>query len=227
MLVALVKPGIYVHAKRAWSKNTVSEAVQPWLLESRHHAIDLSISKQSALFFGDSLTVGLAVSEVTKSSVNFGADHETTQTLANRISNYKSVLLEGESILLIGVNDIGRLEPDITLKNLDTILSKLTKNRTLVVYGIFPVDENASKALEGFNGKITELNIGLEVLTNKYKNASYRSINKFLADSRGNLKKKYHVGDGVHLTHHGYRHWILDLRSTLVESNDPCDDIQP
>lgn len=218
LIIAIMEPGILVHAKRIWASNSAANKNEISLLENRHRAIDKSLSqKRNTLFFGDSITVGLPVSEITEKPVNFGADYETTQTLANRIGIYDSISGEGEAVLLIGTNNIGKSGTKNTNENYHTIISTITENRPLLVYGIFPVDESASKNLKGFNQKIDQANTDLKALTTQYKHAHYTSINPLLVDSTGNLKDEYHVGDGVHLTHHGYRLWISDLRAKLEE----------
>jgi len=218
LFIAILEPGILVHAKRVWAPNTTHNINELSLLDKRHRAIDQSLNQEAnTLFFGDSITVGLPVSEITNKPVNFGADHETTQSLANRIGNYDSISGEGKSVLLIGTNNIGKSGTNGLIKNYHTIISTISENRPLLVYGIFPVDESASKKLKGFNQQIIHANMDLKILTNQYENAHYRSINPMLVDSSGNLKEDYHIGDGVHLTHHGYRHWVSDIRTELEE----------
>lgn len=218
LCLSIIEPGIFVHFKRIWSPFFSDTVSQNTKVENRHRAIDLSLSKESTLFFGDSITVGLAVSEISKHPVNFGAEYETTQTLANRINDYQSVLLKGDSVLMIGTNDIDKWDLSTTIDNYRTILSIITANRTLQVYAVLPVDENASKNLNGFNEKIEEMNSQLDLLVSDYKNTSFRTINSLLTDADGNLKRNYHNGDGVHLNHHGYKHWIKDLKVSLSKN---------
>ncbi len=177
--------------------------------------IDKNLAPKSALFIGDSLTQGLAVSRITSNAVNYGIGNDTTVGVIDRLPLYQSIESSKFIVLAIGVNDFKYRSIEQIIANFDVILLMLSSARQIIISAILPVDENAQHYIK--NNEIKRLNTSLAELSLNFPNADYFDISDKLSLSE-NLIDHYHVGDGVHLNKAGYDIWINNLKTWLAKN---------
>lgn len=181
-----------------------------------HKRLDKNLKPGSVIFVGDSLTQGLAVSSVCNHSANFGIGGDTTAGVLVRLSDYESLKQASVIILNIGANDTKRREVKDILNNYQEILNVLPENIPIIVTAIFPFDGYAER-LSKRNIMIKQVNQGLQNLIKEYQHILYFDITKKLSNESGDLKREFHMGDGVHLNKAGYQVWINELKSFLSQ----------
>ena len=180
---------------------------------SYHLRMQGNVPPGAVLFFGDSITQSLCVAAVTQKGVNFGIGNDTTGGLKRRLPLYPAVEASGAVVLEIGVNDLKTVSDTEILGNYRSILSLLPRKVPVILTAIFPVDERAGARRK--NAHIESLNRNLSEICHEFPNCVFLSTTEELKDSAGNLQRRYHTGDGIHLNAEGYRLWIKDLRTAL------------
>jgi len=182
-----------------------------------HESQDKLLSAGTVIFIGDSITQGLATSAVINPSINYGIEADTTYGVLQRIDTYKSIKNAATVILAIGINDLTiRTVPEVW-ENYRSILTLIPSDTAVIVSGVLPVNESSiSKKIT--NKKITELNEGLRQIVADHPNITYLDSGKFLTDENGTLSRDYDSGDGLHLSHEGYKVWIELLKKALAKT---------
>lgn len=190
-----------------------------------HAWMEGNVPKDAVLFFGDSIIQALYTSTIIDRAVNFGIGGDTTFGLLQRITKYNSIKNSKAIVLSVGINDTYRRENHEILQNYKSILSKIPQGISIILNAVLPVDEeNFKKRISKFilnktdikfNTKIFRLNKNLKELCSSLDNCHFLDSGKKLRDSVGQLKKKYHVGDGVHLNTDGYKILIHDLKNLV------------
>jgi lysophospholipase L1-like esterase len=117
-------------------------------------------------------------------------------------------------VIAIGANDLKRRDNSDIVGNFKKVLNFIPQDKTIVVSAVLPVDERV-EAVNESNDRIIKLNSEIRELAKNYKNVVFVNSRDFLQESDGNLKKEFHIGDGVHLSMPGYQVWINQLRNAL------------
>jgi len=183
---------------------------------AHHRRMDASVPEGAVLFIGDSLIQGLATSAIDGMSVNYGIGNDTTTGVIHRLPLYSSIDHARLAIIAIGINDL-RIHSDATIKtNLDTI-AKLIPDKTQFVFsGLLPIDESLV-GIDNANERILTINRYLEALMEEYPNGSFIDIAPLLSAPGGELDRRYHDGDGLHLNKSGYAIMIQAFSELLTE----------
>ena len=178
--------------------------------------IDNNIPDETVIFIGDSGIQGLCVSAVVCPSVNFGIGTDTTIGVLKRLPRYQSLQRARACVLSIGGNDLRRRANEEILENYNKILQTIPQSLPLVIIAILPVDERVRDDLAGRNRRTGELNDSLKILCEAQgPRCAFVDPGPILADASGNLKKQYHVGDGVHLNGGGNSILIQKLKESV------------
>lgn len=181
-----------------------------------HQRMDSSIADSAVIFIGDSITQALATSAVTTTSVNFGIGTDTTRGVVERLPLYQSIKRSTAVVLAIGVNDIyQQVDPLETRANYKNILDSMPTDISVIAASVLPVGSVAENK-HFTNADITSLNSDIKALANEYSNVIYLDVNEKLKDETGFLPPEFHIGDGVHLSHAGYRILINSLSESLA-----------
>jgi len=183
---------------------------------SFHRRVDTNLPDKSIIFIGDSLIQGLAVTAVSPKSVNFGIGQDTTAGALNRIPFYHSIPRSKMAIIAIGINDFKRRNNDEIENNYLGIINMIPDSIPILFSAILPVDEATSNRI-GINDRITRLNGSLNSICKSSKRLHFLDISNLISDPDGNLSKRYHIGDGVHLNGSGNRIWISKLKDKVKE----------
>lgn len=86
------------------------------------------------------------------------------------------------------------------LTNYNQILQTIPESLPLIIIAVLPVDEQVRDDLAGRNRRTGELNDSLKTLCEAQRpGCTFVDPGPKLADASGNLKKQYHIGDGLHL----------------------------
>ena len=180
-----------------------------------HSRVDQNLDPGAAIFIGDSLVQGLAVSAVSPHGVNYGIGHDTTYGVLTRLEKYRSIRFAKVVMISVGINDLKRRDPDEAINNYRKILMLVPKNIQVIVNAVLPIDEKVKQARGRTNKRVKELNVKLEALVKKHANAVFLDISRQLKDRGSDLAAKYHIGDGVHLNSKGYQVWITALKQEI------------
>ena len=179
-----------------------------------HLQLDSSVEAGSVIFLGDSLTQGLNVAAITNPAINYGIGMDTSLGLLQRIPHYESLNTASTIVLAIGVNDFIRAKrnPEAVIENYQKIIASLPADKKIIINGVLPIDE--SFGMNGINQKIVELNQSLETLASR-QSLTMINLHSQYANASGNLQAEFHIGDGIHLSHNGYKRWIDTLKQTI------------
>lgn len=180
-----------------------------------HKYMDGSVPEGAVLFIGDSITQGLCVIAVHALAVNYGIGSDTTVGVLERLPVYQSMERAAAVVIAIGVNDLSRRDNAAILENYKKIMAAVPPQIPLLFSAVLPLDERDKPDEEKKNGRIRELNQGLEALCAQDARCVFLDSTPSLIDESGNLNPAYHTGDGVHLNTAGYALWIRDLRKKM------------
>ena len=75
--------------------------------------------------------------------------------------------------------------------------------------------EEGPEYAAGVNDRIIRVNQSLATVADRYSNVTFINSRELFVDSRDQLRKDYHIGDGLHLNTRGYEVWIKVLRDSL------------
>lgn len=188
-----------------------------YTLVRQHQRVDGNVPDDAVIFIGDSMIQGLAVAAVAERAVNYGISGDTTAGVLKRLPLYHSLKRARGSVMLVGVNDLGIREVPQLIDNYRNILELLPQDRMIIVCAILPIDEDVLQFPSG-NRSIQLINAHLKHLCEQFGQITFINPGRYLADEDGNLKKRFHVGDGIHLNRAGYAVLIDNFRSVLNDS---------
>jgi lysophospholipase L1-like esterase len=200
-------------------KGEFGPATAQWKAEVTQQAQRSQQLHDAVVFFGDSLTVGLATSNVAARSENFGIDGDSIDWLLLRLPRYD--LIGTKAIVIeIGINNWlqeGHSGFDGFANKYRTLLGSLPQSVPIVAVAILPVNSHAAALIKGrwFPGDIRQANHQIADQCRQVSNCRYLDSSILLADQSGKLKPKYDSGDGVHLSTTGYAAWSALLINSL------------
>ncbi len=187
-----------------------------FIMRGFHQRISENLIPGSVIFIGDSITQGLTVSAVHDRAVNFGIGGDTTFGVIQRLNEYKHLKDSKLIVLAIGVNDLKYRSDNEIIENIVVINEMLPPNLKVLISAILPVDEIASEKVN-YNNRISKINSQLLAICTQKENCYFLNASYEMADATGNLNRKYHTGDGVHLNDKGYKIWIKKLRTSILD----------
>jgi len=173
--------------------------------------------KQSVIFLGDSLIQGLAVTAVSKGAINYGIGNDTTRGLLLRLNIYDHSIRNASIVILaIGVNDLISYDLNKTKRNFQLIIENLRRktNVPIIISGILPINEHIEYYKRN-NRNISKINHHILNLATTYKDVTFIDMTQLLIDNKKQLKREYHIGDGIHLNKVGNIMWINKLKQTI------------
>lgn len=181
---------------------------------SFHKRWDPHIPPNSVVLIGDSNIQGLETDAVYEQSVNFGIGGDTTVGVINRISSYTSLLNAKVVVLMIGYNDIDLRKDDEIINNYKRIVELIPETVPVILCLILPVADKVYR-YDKINSRVKNVNEGISKLCNYNNRLSCFDLAKDVADADGNLKKNFHLEDGMHLNANGYRLFINRLKTKI------------
>jgi lysophospholipase L1-like esterase len=170
------------------------------------------------VFFGDSITVGLATSNVASKSENFGINGDTIDGLLLRVPHYK---LDGARMIVVAIG-VNNWEKDRLAKfgeKYEKLLQLFPQSVPVIVSAILPVNTH-SKAypmLANARPAILGANRDIALVCGRHAKCQFVDISSKLTMPSGDLAPRYDVGDGVHISSDAYQVWTQAL-STLISS---------
>ncbi|MGF1547588.1 MAG: SGNH/GDSL hydrolase family protein [Thiotrichales bacterium] len=181
-----------------------------------HTHVDGNVPDGAVLFFGDSITQGLATAAITPNGVNFGIAGDSSFSLLDRLPKYASVHRAGVIVIAVGNNDMNLRENPATVANLHAVLAQVPEPIPVILNAVLPVDEPEREFTGGWNSKIADLNDHLAAVAAESPRVHFVPPNPAYFDDENNLADPLHNGDGIHLSPAGYAIWIADLRVALA-----------
>ena len=168
------------------------------------------------IFLGNSITARAHWNELLQlpNAKNRGISGDTTFGILERLDE----ITEGQPakiFLLIGINDISRNFPNLTiLTNYESIIKRIKKespNTQLYLETILPVNSSFEVYKNHYNkdNHTLEINEGIKTLAKKYDLVLIDLYPQFL-DKQKRLNPIY-TDEGLHLNERGYVHWAKIL----------------
>lgn len=162
-------------------------------------------------FFGDSQTVGFALSNFPFKTENFGINGDVINGLIGRLPTHN---LPGRVVIEIGINDFG----DNKLNNFDQkyqkLLDEIPQPVRVVAVAIFPINSKSTDYYKkNANHSIRLANGQIQAACAAHTGCQFLDLTAALSDSHGDLVPEYGQYDGLHMTPQGYAVW----RSALVK----------
>ncbi|NOQ62894.1 MAG: GDSL family lipase [Methyloprofundus sp.] len=215
--IAILKTDIISRFQVKLGYEVISDEITPYYhtMLGFHRRIDKNIPDKSIIFIGDSLIQGLAVMAVSPQAINYGIGNDTTVGVLNRIPFYPSILKSKAVVIAIGINDLKRRGPDEILENYLEIVKLIPANIPILFSAVLPVDE-VLRDRAGLNDSIKKLNDHLSDICRKSQRLHFLNISKLVINSRGNLSRSFHIGDGIHLNSLGNQIWISELKEYIL-----------
>ena len=201
---------------------TLSQAVENELHYRRmlmyHKRAVGTVPDDALILIGDSYVQGICVTAIAPNSINFGIGADTTSGVLKRLPVYTHALKRAQAIvLLVGANDFKSSNIQSALNNYRQILKELPKNCTTIVSSVLPVDEAARQKLVGRNQQIAAFNRGLEQIVAQHNNMVFLdNTTYFDSDGDSFLDKKFHGGDGLHLSAEGNALLVKNIKQILT-----------
>ena len=175
---------------------------------------DLNLPQDAVLFYGDSLVQGLTVTKASGRAVNYGIGHATSTTVALQLQMHRNTSKAAVIVIAAGINDITRGKADQVLPAYRHALKSAPEAVPIIISKILPVSESKLR-LSGVSREITKVNLGLDELCTGDPNTHCLDAGQKLANSAGQLDKRYHLGDGLHLNAAGNAIWLEQLESLI------------
>lgn len=177
---------------------------------------DLTVERQitrsqqmqgAVAFIGDSITAGLATSQVIDKSENFGINSDT---VAGALGRVRRMDLRGARavVLAVGVNSLGSPTFQGDFKALLAAIPRPT-----VAVGVFPVRPPEAATV----AQIAHANWIVRDACAAWPRCHFLDLTDQLSDA-GVLKPPYSQPDGIHLTVEGYRVYATELRKALAKT---------
>jgi lysophospholipase L1-like esterase len=167
------------------------------------------------LFFGDSITAALPMSNISARSENFGIVADTVEGLTGRLSAYR---LAGNRavVLAIGVNNL----PDGLVRfeeKYRTLLALIPQSIPIIAVAITPVGQSVSVAYKppGYVDAIRKANGVIDLLCRTARRCQFLDLFQVFEDGNGLLQSSFDAGDGLHLSAAAYAVWIKKLNDLI------------
>jgi lysophospholipase L1-like esterase len=204
-------PSRFTAARLAWFDPFDSRAA-PFAAESQQQSRRSIQMRNAAVFIGDSITVGLATSNIAPHSENFGIDGDTVDGLITRLPRYD--LTKARVIVLeIGVNNYHRDKLTGFEPKYRQLLGLLPHGIPVVAMAIFPINEHASwwVPVRDATEAIKKANKEIALACQQVSTCTFLDLSPSLGDAGGSMKSIYEVGDGIHLSEPAYAVWASAL----------------
>lgn len=169
------------------------------------HLKTLPLQEGQIVMLGNSITAECEWTELMENPhiLNRGVIADGTEDILNRLDDV--IKLKPKKIfLLIGVNDLLFLPPDIIMKNYESIVARIhneSPQTILYLESILPIHNDLRR--NGMkNEDIDILNNQISDLANKHQ-LTYINLNPMFKNTEGSLRAEF-TYDGIHLNGEGY-----------------------
>ncbi len=169
------------------------------------HLKTLPIKEGQIVMLGNSITAECEWSELLENPniLNRGVIADGTSDILNRLDDI--IVMKPQKIfLLIGVNDLLYLPPNIIMQNYESTVSRIrneSPQTVLYLESILPI-HNDLRRNSMKNEDINALNTNIQALAQKYQ-LTYIDVHSKLKNTEGSLKAELTL-DGIHLNGEGY-----------------------
>ena len=198
-------------ARLAWS-DPLDFRAAPFVAESLQQSRRSVQMHDTAVFIGDSITVGLATSNIAPRAENFGIDGDTIDGLTTRLPHYN--LTQSRIIVLeIGINNYRRDKLANFGVKYRQLLRILPPNIPIVAMAIFPINEHANDWIPASDASVAikKANREIDLACQQVSTCTFLDLSSSLANADGYIKPIYEVGDGIHLSEAAYKVWASAL----------------
>ena len=195
-----------------------NERTEHWYERNQLFNQELSVSGPAKnVFLGNSITEGFDLEYFFPGIpvVNRGIAGDHIDGLLERLDNSVLKLKPARLYVLIGINDIGRSDPDSLILSRFTILldsiSTLPHSTEIYLTSILPTSSSWANCPPE---KIIRLNQAIEKLSDKYK-MNWLNLYPLYVSEDSSLKPEL-TSDGLHLNQAGYQIWANELNKTGI-----------
>jgi len=186
---------------------------------------DLNMPAGAVLFYGDSMVQGLAVQNAHKRAVNYGIGHATSQDVARQLRKHKNTGEAAAIVIAVGINDIAHGNANQVLPVYRGFIKHLPEGVPVIISKIMPVNETDLRRT-GLSDKIAQVNLGLADICGANPGIHCLDAGQSMADPNGNLARRYHTGDGLHLNRLGNAIWLEQLQLAIEKITGDTKEVQ-
>lgn len=197
-----------------WLDQEVQETLFYQKSVAYHQRQALNISRDTVVFFGDSMVQGLNVSSLTDNALNFGIGGDTLPALAQRISLFEELQRSRGVVIGVGINSVGHLDATQLIETQEQLITSLHHLPMQLWLAILPTSEAFSAKERKKLTEIKQINRAAEAVCLTIKNCHFLSPPSGLLSKTGYLKESMHT-DGIHLGKLGYEIWHKDIQTKL------------
>jgi len=214
LLAFLLRPEYLASAR--WHLGLAGAEFTPYYRDLNAHLrrVERNLEDGRVLFLGDSHVQAWQVAQVHEAAVNLGIGGETTLRLLLRLGDYRSLPRARAVVLLVGFNDLYFRTPEEAATILRKLLAGLPPAMPVVQFAVPPVDERV--AGHGRNAQVAALNAAFRAAC--AGPCRFVEVGDALRDEAGNLQRRFHEGDGIHLNRAGYEVLTRLARQALVHA---------
>ena len=172
------------------------------------------------LLLGDSLLAPLPADELGPGALNLAVGGTTVPTLSRWLPAIGALAKKPVVVLQLGCNDLKYRDPLVVASDYAGLVTSLRAAGATQVYvlSVMPLDERTpAPAGRSFvtNEEIEQLNGQLASLAAGAEGAEFVDLRPTFRDDEGQLRAKFHAGDGWHLSRAGLDQLASDLRAAL------------
>jgi lysophospholipase L1-like esterase len=171
--------------------------------------------RDAVVFFGDSQTARLGVSEFSAKAENFGISGNRIAWVQSSMPRYD--LSKARAVVLaIGINDLDKREPQDFGERYAAVLRALPADIPVVTMAVFPVRPPFADGYVDARASIRALNQQIAQACRTRPNCVHMDLTAALADSDGYLAPRYSETDGVHISLAASLLWREELERLLI-----------
>jgi lysophospholipase L1-like esterase len=175
-------------------------------------------------FIGHSHIESLDVAQIDSRALGLGIGGETMTFMQQRLGDYDTLGAATAIVIAPGGNDVADATPAQMVSRAEALMLALPQNVPVVWSLILPADEKLQSSMT--RAKISAANMAWKNICAMRARCSVSDATSALADSQGQLRADYHIGDGEHLNTAGNAVWATILKQDLAQLLQPKSPVQ-
>jgi lysophospholipase L1-like esterase len=172
--------------------------------------------RQGIVLAGDSIVRDLPDDLAPPNSINLGLGGLRTGDLPRVLVRYPSLNRASSLVVGIGINDlcIDGIETGEFARRIGLLAPAMPDKTRIYWLSITPLAATARSC--GITPQmLKQANEEIAKSCAKLQTCHFVDVHASLADDAGYLRREFHDGDGIHLSHAGYERWVATLGTVL------------
>jgi lysophospholipase L1-like esterase len=167
-------------------------------------------------FIGHSHVEGLDVAQVDPRGLGLGIGGETMDAAVSRLGDYTDVSAATAVVLALGGNDVASVAAPDMRKKAQAVVAVLPADMPIIWSMILPTNETLQPTMTA--AKLAATRAAWADICMARPRCVVSDAAPQLADTAGQLRDAYHIGDGEHLNAAGYAVWREVLKADIARA---------